>query len=143
MSPCLPLPELRRPMSAPPEATPSCALVMARTQRPLASKVTLARTWTARLVGLLGRRALGEDEAMVFPRCRAIHTLGMRFPIDAVFVDRDWQVVGLRRALPPWRIVLPVRGAWGVVEVAKGALARIGLRVGDELKLVKKNGYSA
>ena len=118
-------------------------LILARTQRPLASKVTLARTWTARLVGLLGRRALAEDEAMVFPRCRAIHTLGMRFPIDAVFVDRDWQVVAVREGLTPWHLVLPVWGAWGVVEMACGTLARAGLQVGDELKLVNTDGHFA
>jgi len=130
-------------MSAPREAPPAYALIIARTRRPLASRVTVARTWVSRLVGLLGRRTLGEDEALVFPRCRAIHTLGMRFAIEAVFVDRAWQVVAVRGPLAPGRIVWPVRGAWGVVEVAEGTLARTGLGVGDQLNLVNINGHPA
>jgi len=118
-------------------------LVMARTRQPLASRVLTARTWFARAKGLLGRAHLSAGEAMWLPRCRSIHTCGMRFAIDAVFVDRQWRVVAVRERLAPWRLVLPVRGAWGVVELAGGTLARMGLGVGDELKRVEKNGHPA
>ena len=110
-------------------------LVVARTGQPLASRVITARTWSARVKGLLGRPALPAGEAMWFPGCRSIHTCGMRFAIDAVFVDRQWRVVAVRERLAPWRLVLPVWGAWGVVELAEGTLARGGFGVGDELQL--------
>lgn len=118
-------------------------LVMARTRVPVARQVTMATTWGSRLRGLLGRRALPEGEAMVFPSCRSIHTWGMGFPIDAAFVDRSWRVVAVREHLAPWRVVLPVRRAWGVVELPSGTLERTGLRVGDVLQLVEKNGHPA
>ncbi len=57
----------------------------------------------------------------------------MRFPIDALFVgkasdDGYRSVVGMRRNLPPWRgIVLPVRGAEGVIELPAGTLERHGV----------------
>ena len=104
-----------------------------RTGRPLASRAREARGLLARAIGLLGRRGLGEGEALVFSRCNSIHTLGMRFPIDAVFVDREWRVVALRPGLAPGRFVLPVPGAWAVLELAAGTLHEAGLQIGDQL----------
>jgi len=106
-----------------------------RTQRPVAVEARIARSWRSRLIGLLGRPALAEGEALVFPRCRSIHTIGMRVPIDAIFIDRDWRVVSLNTSLVPWRIVLPVWEAWGVIETNQGAVARTGVAVGDQLTL--------
>jgi uncharacterized membrane protein (UPF0127 family) len=69
----------------------------------------------------------------------SIHMMFMRFPIDALFVSKAGRdgtrtVVGLRRDLPPWRgIVLPVRGAEGVIEMPAGTLARHGVAEGDEV----------
>jgi uncharacterized membrane protein (UPF0127 family) len=106
----------------------------------------MARSFWSRLVGLLGRTALSEGEALIMPHCRSIHTLGMRFPIDVVFVDRDWRVVSLKSHLSPGRVTWPVWNAWGVVEVASGTLARVGLQVGDQLRpektLTKCSGVS-
>jgi uncharacterized membrane protein (UPF0127 family) len=61
----------------------------------------------------------------------------MRFPIDALFVSKADErglrsVVALRPDLPTWRgIVMPVRGAEGVVEMPAGTLARTGVVKGD------------
>jgi len=113
-------------------------ILIARTQQPLATKARMARSFWSRLVGLLGRRALPDGEALIIPRCRSIHTVGMQFPIDAVFVDRAFRVVALREDLSPGRIVSPVWKAWGVVEMAAGSLARVRLAVGDQLHLVSE-----
>ena len=95
----------------------------------------MARTLMARVKGLLGRRSLGAQEALILPRCRSIHTFGMRFAIDAVFVDRAWRVVAMRSRLVPGRLIFPVVGAWGVIELADGTVGRAGLIVGDQLEL--------
>mgnify|MGYP001611195039 FL=1 len=110
---------------------------VASTRQAVAERATIAQTWPTRLVGLLGCNALPEGEALVFPSCSSIHTWGMRFAIDVIFVDRRWRVVSLRPGVRPWRVVWPVRGAWGVVEVAAGTLGRIGLKVGDQLRLAQ------
>ena len=74
-----------------------------------------------RMRGLLGRDGLAPGEAMAFPRCRAIHTVGMRFPIDVAFLGRDGRPVKLVRAVPPGRLLV-----WGgfrartTVEAAAG-----------------------
>jgi len=87
---------------------------------------------TARSRGLLGRR--GFEGALVLPRTRAVHTVGMRFPIDVAFCDKDMVVVGMTR-LRPWRVSLPRRRGRSVVEAEAGAFERWGLRIGDRLEL--------
>lgn len=87
------------------------------------------------MVGLLGRPGLAEGDGLVFPRCQGIHTIGMRFPIDAVFVDRTWRVVALRPYLTPGRLGVWVWKAWGVIELPQGAIARTPVLVGDQLEI--------
>ena len=56
----------------------------------------VADGFSARSRGLLGRKAY--EGALVLPRTRAVHTVGMRFPIDVAFCDKDMVVVGMTRA---------------------------------------------
>ena len=107
----------------------------ARTQQLVASHASFAASWRTRMVGLLGRRALPDGEALIFPRCRAIHTIGMRFPIDVIFVDQTWQVVALNRGLKPGQITLPAWRAWGVIEAPEGTIERTHLELGDQLEI--------
>ena len=117
--------------------TEACCLVVTRTQRPLASNVTIAKTWWSKMAGLLGRSHLPANEGLLLPGCRSIHTCGMRFAIDAVFVDRGWQVVALKPNLVPWRLVWPVWKAWGVIELASGSLQHTDVKAGDWLRLIE------
>ena len=118
-------------------------IMVARTGAMLAARAGEARTPIQRMVGLLGHSRLADGEALFFPRCHSIHTWGMRFPIDVVFVDRAWTVVALKERIGPWRIVLPVWPAWGVVELAEGAIERAGLRVGDRLHMAAEGDGTA
>ena len=110
-------------------------ILVERTHIPLATRATAARTLGERFTGLLGRARLPEGEALIFPGCSSIHTVGMRFSIDVIFVDRAWRVVALRSGVRPWRLVLPVRSAWGGVETPPGTIAQTQVAVGDRLCL--------
>ena len=88
--------------------------------------------FAGRTRGLLGRK--GYDGAMVLPRTRAVHTLGMRFPVDVAVCDRQLVVIAIIR-LRPWRMSVPRRGGRLVIEAESGAFERWGLRVGDQLEL--------
>ena len=96
--------------------------------------IGVANTWWRRAVGLLGHRGLGPREGLFLAPCSGIHTVGMRFPIDVVFVDRQWRVVRARAGVAPWRFVM-APGAYGVVELAAGSIARLSLSPGDALAL--------
>jgi uncharacterized membrane protein (UPF0127 family) len=92
----------------------------------------LATTRRERGRGLLGRD--GITGALVIRPCRQVHTVGMRFPIDVAFCDRDGVVlhaVTMRR----WRISRPVWRAAFAVEAEAGAFERWDVRAGDRIEL--------
>lgn len=77
-------------------------------------RTVVARSPWRRLVGLAWRRE-PPPHALLIPRCRSVHTFGMRFPIDVAFLDRDGRVLRLARGVPPNR-VLWCRAAAAVLE---------------------------
>ena len=95
-------------------------------------RMYLAHTWRARLLGLALMPQLDPDDALVIPHCASVHTFGMRFPIDVVFVDRTWEPIYIAYDVEPRR-VLRSRFARSVIEVAAGEAARLadGLRMVD------------
>ena len=82
--------------------------------------------------GLLGRTAL--DGAFVIERCRWVHTVGMKIPIDIAYLDRDGVVVKTV-AMRRHRIGAPVWKARTVIEAEGGAFARWGVHVGDTIEV--------
>jgi uncharacterized protein len=93
-------------------------------------RMHLAHTWRARLLGLALMPDLDADEALVIPHCTSVHTFGMRFELDVVFVDRRWLPIYVEYGVGPNR-VLRSRFARSVIEVAAGEAGRLtdGLRI--------------
>mgnify|MGYP002066564741 CR=1 FL=1 len=100
----------------------------------LGDKVRTASTFLSRLVGLLGTDAIAEGEGLWIVPCRSVHTLGMRYPIDVVFLDARGVVVGILQGLPPNRVGRVVRDARGALELRAGTLAATGTAPGDRLE---------
>jgi uncharacterized protein len=109
----------------------------------LASDVAVADTHWSRLVGLIRRREndFRNGSGLWIRPCRGVHTLGMQFPIDVVYLDREGNVVHLERSLRPWRFA-PVRlEAASVLELPAGTLASTGTEIGDRIEVkVKEDG---
>jgi uncharacterized membrane protein (UPF0127 family) len=86
----------------------------------------VAERYGQRLLGLIGLRALPPNIGIFFPECRSLHSLGMRFSIDILFVTvhgRSLHVHDVRRAVPPFRVVRAspearARPGLGVLELA-------------------------
>jgi uncharacterized membrane protein (UPF0127 family) len=95
----------------------------------------LAETALARCRGLLGRSGLLSGEGMLLRPASSIHTAFMRFPIDAVFLDRADRVLKVSSDLRPWR-TSGCRGARAVLELPAGEARRRGLRPGVSLTQV-------
>ena len=86
----------------------------------------------ARMRGLLGRAGLEPDQGLLIPRTSSIHMFFMRFPIDAVFLDRELRVKKVVADLGPWKVAW-ARGARSVLELPAGAAARAGIEAGSRL----------
>jgi uncharacterized protein len=82
--------------------------------------------------GLLLRRRPGHDTAFLLRDCRAIHTIGMTFPIDVLFCDAGGRILRIETGLRPCRFARDAR-ARQVWELSAGAASHWGWRVGDEI----------
>jgi uncharacterized protein len=102
------------------------------TQSIVACCVDVADRGPARTRGLLGRQSLREGEGLWIVPCEAVHTFGMHFAIDLVFVDRRNVVRKVRSSVPPWRLSGCLR-AHSVLELAAGTLKRTPVHPGDTL----------
>lgn len=100
----------------------------------LASRCDYAVSLYERMRGLLGRSCLEPDEAMLIARCGAVHTIGMRFPLDLFFVDRQERIVSVVRNVHSGRFFVfgGVKAA-RVYEVAAGVWPTT-LQVGEFLR---------
>lgn len=88
----------------------------------LATRVTVAETLPRRLRGLLGRTELPAGEGLLIRPCKGIHTFFMKFPIDAVFLDKENRIVALFRDLAPNRMTPVYRKAYATLELPAGTL---------------------
>lgn len=96
-------------------------------------RVACAESLADRCRGLLGRPAPGADEGMLIQPCSSIHTLGMRYPIDVVWLDRDHTIRKLVDNLRPGRFSF-CPGARAVLELGAGQIRRLALARGMQVK---------
>lgn len=102
---------------------------------PLVIHGTIAADWWSRLRGLLGHAPLQPGEGLLLRGENAIHTFGMTFAIDVLFLDRTGRVVHLISAMPPWRISPLVTRARDVLELPAGIIAQTNTALGDQIEL--------
>ncbi len=85
-------------------------------RRVLGREVPVATGFGARLLGLAWLDAERAGPGLLIPRCASVHSFGMRFELDLVFLDRDGAPLAIRRRLPPRRLA-GCRGAAAVLEL--------------------------
>jgi uncharacterized membrane protein (UPF0127 family) len=100
----------------------------------LASSVEVPDHGSSRRKGLLGRDELAQNEGIWIVPCEAVHTFGMRFPIDVVYLNRKRRVVKIRLNVLPGRISACL-SAQSVLELPSGTLATSGTTLGDLLEI--------
>ena len=107
-------------------------------QKFVATRTRVADGYFTRLVGLLGttqRWARPGNGLWIVPS-HGIHTLGMMFPIDVIFLDRDYKVVDLQEHVGPFRISKVSFKAQSVLELPVPTISQTLTQVGDELAMM-------
>jgi uncharacterized membrane protein (UPF0127 family) len=99
----------------------------------LATSLELADSGSRRNKGLLGRQGLAPGEGLWIVPCEAVHTFGMKFPIDLVYLDRGKRVKKLRNSVPPWRLSACL-SAHSVLELPAGTIRNTQTEPGDALE---------
>jgi len=99
------------------------------------SDLVIATTVSDRRRGLLGRSKLSPGEGMLIVPCRSVHTVGMQFAIDVVFLDKQCRVVSIRPNIEPGSWNNTCLKARSTLELPAGTAEARHLEVGDSLKV--------
>lgn len=113
-----------------------CALNQTR-QTCLATALAVADTHWTRLRGLLGCQSddFHSGSGLWIVPCKGIHTLGMNFAIDVVYLDRSMRVVYVGKEVRPWRFA-PIRAqATSVLELPSRKAEETGTLIGDKIEI--------
>ncbi|MGH7610674.1 MAG: DUF192 domain-containing protein [Candidatus Dormibacteria bacterium] len=103
----------------------------------LAREVKVGDGFWDRLVGLMGRSHLHDEEGLWLLPCRGVQTMFMRTPLDVAYLDRQQRVVRSFRELPPWRGHWVIAKAHSALELAPGTLRQHNVEEGQQLILEK------
>lgn len=102
----------------------------------LISNLEVADDFSARLTGLMFRKSMLKEQAMMIPKCNWVHTLFMRFPIDVVYLDDGYKICSIDANVKPWRFCKPRLKAKHVLELYQGAAETFLLKEGEILKCI-------
>ncbi len=94
-------------------------------------RITVADSSLSRMIGLLGRSGLSEGEGLWIRPSSGVHTVGMRFSIDVVGLNKDKRVIKLWKNLRPYRVTSVSVALRSVVELPSGRIASCMVQVGD------------
>lgn len=116
-------------------------LIVRTTGKLLASEVEIADTFWRRFRGLMLRRSFPRGSALLFKLVRpgryGVHMFFVRFPIDLLYLNENFVVVDICRALKPWRIHRPKAKASYIVELPAGTVSRARVKLGQKIVPVK------
>ena len=108
------------------------AMVVRRYNEILYPYIEEACSFVERFKGLMGRKNLEDGEGIFFPNCSSIHCFFMKIPIDVVYLDKDYTVVGIE-TVKPWKVGHFFKEARHILEVKAGSAC--GICVGDKLEI--------
>jgi len=107
--------------------------------RVLADRADIADTSAKRRTGLLKHQGLEPGEGLWIAPCEGVHTFGMKFPIDVLFLSRKKKILKARPDMVRGRISFSLL-AHSVLELPAGTLAQTGTVAGDQLEFEKYDG---
>lgn len=102
----------------------------------MADRADIADSSAKRRTGLLKHSSLESGEGLWIAPCEAVHTIGMKFPIDVLYLDKKRRIVKIRDSMPKWRLSACLR-AHSVLELPAGTSRGTQTTVGDQLNFEK------
>jgi hypothetical protein len=107
----------------------------------VATEATVADSYFPRLVGLLGRtkRWAQPGRGLWIVPSRGVHTIGMLFPIDLIFLSKEKQVIHVEEHVRPFRISAVSLKTSSILELPAHTIYRTGTKIGDQLEIARLN----
>ncbi len=106
-------------------------------QTVIAKDARLADTPLKRLIGLLGKKSLAPNEALIIKPCNSIHMFFMKFPIDVIFLDGENHAVGIVENIKPFQLSPLFWQARLAIELPIGAIKQSATQRGDIVRITK------
>ena len=103
-------------------------------------EILIADSFFTRLAGLMFRKKLPKATGLLIVPCNSVHMCFMRFAIDVVYLDNDYNVIKIVKTLKPWIGISLCSGAWATLELAAGEAEYCGLQVGKKLVFLSQQG---
>lgn len=100
----------------------------------IVDKLDKATNFFKRFMGLMGREQLTNDAGLLIVPCNSVHSCFMKFPIDVVFLTKENRIVYIYENMKPWRVSKIIKEAYMVLELPKGRVTEVGLKVGEQIK---------
>ena len=104
-------------------------------------KISTARSRKARMLGLLGTDELDGNTALHISPCSSVHTLGMRYSIDLIFLDKQNRIVHISEDIKPNKFASAGKDVHSIIECAAGTAVKLDIAVGDELQIESDNEH--
>ena len=111
-------------------------------QTEIGARIAVADHGARRRKGLLGRNGLDPGEGLWIVPCEAVHTFGMRFAIDLIYLDRNKRVVKTRQSVGAARISGSL-SAHSILELPPGTVSATETQRGDQIEFVSVPAASA
>ena len=109
----------------------------------LVSKVNKAHDFLSRIVGWIGRSKMDPEAALWVNPCWGIHTFGMNFPVDVVFLEKDHRVVAITQNLPVNRFSPLVFRAQSVLVLPAHSISKSRTMMGDFIEITESEAAYA
>lgn len=109
--------------------------VVQRDESILFSDVKIADHFATRLIGLLKTAGLNENQGLLLNKCSQIHTFGMKFSIDAIFLSKDGEILHIEKALAPGKVSPHISKTVWVLEVRSGSCDRLKIDLNQQLTI--------
>ncbi len=111
-------------------------LISSRTQEVIVENLQVANKPWSRIQGLLFKPALSPEQGLALIPCNSIHSLGMRYSIDVIYLDNKHRVIKFAHDFRPNSVGPIVWKAKTVIEIPAGKLHGLDVQIGDQLNCV-------
>lgn len=95
--------------------------------------IEVAKGFYSRLIGLIDRKYLNNNQGLLLKKCKSVHTFFMKIPIDIVYLDKNYKILFFE-TLNPWRVGRFIKGTKHILELKKGE--SLNMRYGDYIKFI-------
>lgn len=106
-------------------------------QKLVADRAKVANNPLTRMIGLLNRSNLDKGEGLLIIPCNNIHSIGMKFNFDAVFLDKNNKIKHIIENMKPWKLSPIIFSAYSTLELPCGTVSESEIKINDILEFIQ------